>query len=148
MLSPNQLRQVQILAFVLLVAWLIIRGIVPAWNEPHSDFSNYYVSARLVLTHADLDSLYNNEWFHEQIVKEGVNTPGKFAPFPPITSWIMLPLAWLSPMQAQRTFLIFNVAFVFVCAYSWKKITGWTILQSILMVLAAGTGLTANLAFG
>jgi hypothetical protein len=148
MLSPSQRRQIRIIACVILVAWLIAKGIVPGWTVPHSDFSNYYVSARLVLEGAELDSLYNNQWFHDEMVKAGVNTPGKFAPFPPITALVMLPVAWLSPIHAQRVFMICNLFFVAACAYYWKKISGWELLPSVLMVIAAGLSLTNNIAFG
>jgi hypothetical protein len=60
----------------------------------------------------------------------------------------MVPLAFLSPLQAQRTFLIVNLLFGVICVYAWKKVTGWTWLASVLIVLASGASLTNNFAFG
>jgi hypothetical protein len=148
MLSPNKTKPFQYALCVVFGAWLIIKGIVPGWTTPHSDFSNYYVSARLVAQGADLDRLYDDAWFQEQMIRNGVSTPGKFSPFPPITSWIMLPLASLTPLQAQRTFLIFNLFFLIGCVYAWKELTGWTMLESTLIITASGASLTNNLAFG
>jgi hypothetical protein len=148
MLSPERIRFSGWSAGVALIAWLLIRGIMPGWNIPHSDFNNYYVSARLVVSDSDLDSLYNNEWFHEQMIKEGIKTPGKFAPFPPATAWLMLPLSGFAPLNAQRIFVFINVVFLFACARGWQEITGWKIGPSLLIVLAGGASITNNIAFG
>jgi hypothetical protein len=148
MLSPDQIRFAGWTAGIFLVGCLVIRGILPAWSTPHSDFSNYYVSARLIAKGSNLDSLYNNEWFHDQMMKEGVHAPGKFAPFPPITAWLMLPLTGFEPLNAQRVFMIVNVAFLFTCALGWKEVSGWKMGPSIVIVLAGGASVFNNIAFG
>ncbi len=85
----------------------------------HSDFANYYVSAKMVLEKDSLDRLYDNEWFQQKIVTHGINTLGKFAPFPPVTAWMMLPLANFNPITAQRIFLSINLIFLIVCI--WRR---------------------------
>jgi hypothetical protein len=132
----------------LLVGWLVMKGIVPGWTNLHSDFGNYYVSARLISEGANIDSLYNDQWFHHQMVNYGVNTPGKFSPFPPITGWLMLPLAGLEPLMAQRASVLVNLLFIVLCAYGWSRITGWRYLPSVILVLAGGSSLVNNVAFG
>ena len=114
----------------------------------HSDFGNYYVSARLVATGANLDSLYNDEWFHQQMIGMGVNTPGKFSPFPPITAWMLIPYSGLEPLDAQRLFVVVNLVFVLMCAYAWSKVSHWKRLPSLLIVLAGGGSVINNVAFG
>jgi hypothetical protein len=148
MLSSDRIRFLQWLAGIVLCAWLIIRGIAPGMTTVHSDFGNYYVSAKLVAGGADMDSLYNNEWFHKQEVRTGVNVPGKFAPFPPVTAWLMLPLTSLSPINAQRVFTALNLCFIVLCVLAWKRMTGWSIGTSVLIILAGGAGITNNIAFG
>lgn len=131
-----------------LLFWLLLRGVQPALTTLHSDFSNYYVSARLVSQGANLDSLYNNEWFQTEMVKAGATTQGKFAPFPPVTAWLMLPLSWMSPLTAQRLFTIINLSFLLICAWGWSEVTGWRLGSSLLIVLAGGASIANNLAFG
>src|SRR5689334_11987915 len=105
----------------ILVIWLLIRGVQPGLTTLHSDFSNYYVSARLVAKGSNLDSLYHNEWFQNEMVKAGATAQGKFAPFPPLTAWFMLPISWLSPLSAQRVFVFINLIFLLICAKGWSK---------------------------
>ena len=148
MLSDKQINGLQYLALAFLAAWLFFKGVVPGWTTMHSDFGNYYVSARLVVSGANLDSLYNDDWFHRQMTEMGVNTPGKFSPFPPITAWMLVPYSRLEPLDAQRLFVVVNLVFVLMCAYAWSKVTGWKRLPSILIVLAGGASINNNIAFG
>lgn len=148
MLSDKQVRGLQYLALAFLVIWLVMKGIVPGWTRLHSDFGNYYVSAKLISTGAGLDSLYNNEWFHQQMIRHGVDTGGKFSPFPPITSWVLVPLSGLEPLTAQRVTVVINLILVMLCALVWSKIAGWKLLPSALTVLGGGASLTNNIAFG
>lgn len=148
MLSDKQVAWLQYVSVALLMGWLVVKGVIPGWNTPHSDFGNYYVSARLVAERIPTDSLYNDAWFHQQMLARGVNTPGKFSPFPPATGWIMLPLSGIEPLAAQRVFMIINLLFVALCAYAFRLITEWRYLPSLLVVLAAGAGLVNNIAFG
>ena len=148
MLSDKQITGLQYLALAVLGMWLFYKGVVPGWTTVHSDFGNYYVSARLVAGGANLDSLYNDEWFHQQMIGMGVNTPGKFSPFPPITAWMLIPYSGFEPLDAQRLFVVVNLVFVLMCAYAWRKVSGWKRLPSLLMVLAGGASLINNVAFG
>jgi hypothetical protein len=87
----------------------------PARMQMQSDFPNYYTSAKLVSTQANLDSLYNNRWFNEQIKKQGMEMEGKFSPFTPPTAFVMLPFVSLDPLTAKRTWMIVNILLIFLC---------------------------------
>ncbi len=132
----------------MLLIFLFIRGVQPAWKEIHSDFANYYVSAKLVVRGESLDKLYNNEWFQEEIKGYGINTLGKFSPFPPITAWMMIPFTVFSPLQAQRIFTIINLIFLGLGIQMLKQLTGWRTRHCVLFVLGGGLSLVNNVAFG
>jgi hypothetical protein len=133
---------------VILFALLFIRGIQPAWNEVHSDFANYFVSAKLVAEGESLNPLYDNVWFQQKIKDHAINTPGKFSPFPPLTAWLMLPLTFNSPMTAMRIWMMINLILLMVCVVLVRQLTAWSWVESGLILMATGQGLFNNIAFG
>jgi hypothetical protein len=126
---------------ILLLGWLVLKGIIPAWNEVYSDFANYYVSARLFLEGADLSKLYDNTWFADQIRNYGIETPGKFSPFPPLTSLVMLPLSWLEPVEAMRSWIVIKLLFCVAFVALTRKLTAWHWSSCALILLALGNNL-------
>lgn len=129
-------------------ALLITKGILPAWQSVHSDFANYYVSAKLVADGVDLQNIYDNDWFQSKIKNYDINTPGKFSPFPPITAWLLLPIVSFEPLTAQRVFTLINILFIVVGVVVLKKITNWSLIQCATLLLGCGLGLVNNIAFG
>ncbi len=127
---------------------LLIKGIQPVWNTVHSDFANYYVSAKLIADNAPLEKIYDNDWFQQKIHGYGIDTIGKFAPFPPITAFFMLPLTSFEPITAQRIFTIINLAFLGLGVLVIKKMTRWSWYRCCLIILLSGLGLINNIAFG
>lgn len=130
------------------IGLLIIKGIIPAWQSVHSDFANYYVSASLIADGVSLESIYDNEWFQNRIYSYGIDTPGKFSPFPPLTAWVMLPLTPFEPLTAQRLFTIINLFFVALGVVILKKITNLTLTQCTIILVGCGLGIINNIAFG
>ena len=133
---------------VILFVLLFVRGIQPAWNEVHSDFANYFVSAKLVAEGESLKPLYDNVWFQQKIKDHAINTPGKFSPFPPLTAWIMLPLTFTSALTAMRIWMIINLFLLIVCVVLVRQLTAWSWVQCGLILMATGQGLFNNFAFG
>ena len=131
-----------------LLGFLVMRGLVPAWNHVHSDFANYYVSARLVVEGESLDRLYDNEWFKQKMSEYGAPLPGKFAPFPPITAWMMIPLTSFDVLNAQRVFTIVNLLFFLLGIFLLRELTTWKAIHCALFFLAGGLSVVNNIAFG
>lgn len=136
------------LCLVVLIAFSVQKGIRTGWTVVNSDFANYYVAAQLVVQGKSLDKLYDNDWFQEQIKANGINTPGKFAPFPPITAWMLVPLTPASPLTAQRTLLIINLLLVGFSIWLLQRMLHFPWRMAAILVLAAGQGFSNNLAFG
>jgi len=127
---------------------LLYKGILPAFKFVHSDFSNYYVSARLIVDQKELKNIYNNQWFADQIKEYKINEPGKFAPFPPITAWVMIPLTFTDALTAKQIFTVINCLLLFFCIWLIKRLSDWDWASSTLLMLAAGNGLINNVRFG
>lgn len=136
------------LCLVVLIAFSVQKGVRTGWTVVNSDFANYYVAAQLVVQGKSLDKLYDNDWFQEQIKANGINTPGKFAPFPPITAWMLVPLTPASPLTAQRILLIINLLLVGLSIWLLQRMFQFPWRMAAVLVLATGQGFSNNLAFG
>ncbi len=145
----KRLTFIKLFLIVGLSALLFYKGILPAWNSMHSDFVNYYVSAKLISAGLYApEKLYDNDWFQSKINEYGIKTRGKFAPFPPLTAFVMLPLSSFDPITAQRIFTVLNLLALGLGMFALKKITQWPREYVMLSWLLLGWGLTNNIAFG
>ena len=123
-------------------------GLKPAWTGIHSDFPNYYVSARVILAGEDRALLYDDTWFQTKIHEAGIEEQGKFSSFPPCTAFVMLPLAPFAPQTAKRLWTSFNLAMVAVCCLLLVRLTGWRAHSCLLLLLGCGMGLTNTFRLG
>jgi len=146
-ISGNKGRLFLLLLFVYLAYYQVDKGILPGM-QMQSDFPNYYTSAKLVATHANLDSLYNNRWFNDEIKKQGMDGGGKFAPFTPPTAFVMLPFVSFDPLTAKRTWMVVNVLLLFLCGWLLCRNIPVYYLFALVMVLLCGRGLVNNLYLG
>jgi len=90
--------------FAGLALLLWVRGIAPAVSRVDTDFPNYLTAARIVVDGGPATRLYDDAWFQTQMRDYGIGDPqfGKFAPFPPPTALLLVPLARLQPLDALR----------------------------------------------
>lgn len=126
----------------------IFKGIYPACTEIRSDFPNYYVSSKLLLDGGNLSNLYNNDWFNDRISSYGIMEKGKFAPFPPPTAFVMLPMAVFEPISAKRIWTIINILLLIPLVRLFSKVSGLTNRQSLLFILMSGIALVNNFYLG
>src|SRR5580698_8146206 len=87
-----------------LTAVLLVKGILPAMSGLNTDFPNYLTAAKIVADGGPAERLYDIPWFQEQMRRYRIGNPseGKFAPFPPPTALLLVPLARLAPLDALR----------------------------------------------
>ena len=76
-------------SILLLAAFLVWKGIVPALTRIDTDFPNYYTSAKLFLEGADVAQFYDDAWF--AAIREQGHRCGRS--FPPLTVILATPLA-------------------------------------------------------
>ena len=104
-MNPFFSRAWSILMLLGLATYLFQKGVVPALAGIDADFPGYFTAAKIVLDGGDTRRLYDDDWFRQQIRRYGLETdrnPGKFAPFPPPTALLLVPLARFEPLAALR----------------------------------------------
>ncbi len=133
------------LAFVL---W--VRGIAPAVSRVDTDFPNYLTAARIVVDGGPAARLYDDAWFQEQMRKYRIGEPqiGKFAPFPPPTALLLVPLARLQPLDALRVMTGISLFCLLCSIILLSRILGWSLAEAAALVLLSGYAVHNALRFG
>jgi hypothetical protein len=141
-------RTVQMLLLTGIVIFIFWKGIIPAFREIETDFPNYYTASRLVLEGQSLDSLYNDAWFQRRMAEYGISVAGKFSPFPPPTALVMIPLARLDVLDAQRVWTLVNVVLLVAFVFLLSRILCVSPATAFLLTGMSGLALANNFRFG
>jgi len=136
------------LILLLLAAFLVWKGIVPALTQIDTDFPNYYTSAKLFHEGADVSQFYDDAWFAQQIRGQGIEVDGKFFPFPPLTVVLMMPLSGLPPLSALQVWTGINLLLLGAIFLILKRFIAATPLIIAGIILGSGIGLANNFRFG
>lgn len=134
-----------------LVAYILHKGIVPAMSEIDADFAGYFVSAKIVVDGQDTRRLYDDDWFREQIRHYGLEStknPGKFAPFPPPTALLLVPLTRFEPLTALRIVTVVSVLSLICSIFLLARTLAWNSLDSALFILSSGFAIISGVRFG
>jgi hypothetical protein len=139
-----------ILMLLGVTAYVFHKGIVPALSEIDSDFPGYFTAARIVIDGQDTQRLYDDDWFREQIRHYGLEgeSPGKFAPFPPPTALLLVPLARCEPLTALRIVTAVNVLCLICSIYLLARVLAWSPVDSALLILSSGLAIISGVRFG
>jgi len=137
-----------IIVLIILSFYVIRFAFLPGWENINSDFPNYYTSSKLILEGEDLENIYNDFWFQQNIKKYGMNDKGKFSPFPPVTSFVMLFPALFNPITAKRIYLSINFLLLFFSAYIFYKITNISFINCMIIILLSGVAIINNFLLG
>lgn len=134
----------------ILSVWVLVRGVVPALENPGGDFANYYTASRLLLEGESLERAYwDFSWFQKQIDGSGIpNQMGGFIPHPPSTGLVLLPLAALDPLPAKILWTLLNVALGVAGAFLLARLAGLPSSTAGLILLLSGPALINNFLFG
>jgi hypothetical protein len=139
------------LLVVVLAAFLFGKGVIPAMSEITADFPGYFTAARIVVDGQDTQRLYDDDWFRAQIRRYGLESeknPGKFAPFPPPTALLLVPIARCEPLTALRIVTLVSVLCLICSIFLLAKILAWNPLDSALFILLSGLAIISGLRCG
>jgi Glycosyltransferase family 87 len=139
------------LMLVGLAGYLLGKGVVPALSQIDADFPGYFTAARIVVDGQDTSRLYDDDWFRAQIRRYGLESaqnPGKFAPFPPPTALLLVPLARCAPLTALRILTAVSVLGLICSIFLLARILAWQPVDSALFVLCSGSAIINGLRFG
>jgi hypothetical protein len=134
-----------------LVAYILHKGVVPAMSEIDADFPGYFISAKIVVDGLETQKLYDDDWFREQIRRYGLESaknPGKFAPFPPPTALLLVPLTRLEPLTALRIVTAVSVLSLICSIFLLARTLAWNPLDSALFILSSGFAIINGVRFG
>jgi ubiquinone/menaquinone biosynthesis C-methylase UbiE len=94
--------------------------------------------------------MYDTPWFQEQMRRYQIGKPsaGSFAPFPPPTALLLVPLARLAPLDALRVTTCVNIVCLAVSILLLMRILSWGFFETGVFVLLSGFGLINDLLFG
>lgn len=145
-------RPATILMLIGLAALVFLRGIVPALSKIDSDFPGYFIAAKIVADGRDAERLYDDSWFQEQMRRYGMESaaksPVKFAPFPPPTALLLVPLARFDPLTALRAVTAISVLCLICSIFLLARILSWKVVDSAVFILLSGQAILSGLRFG
>jgi hypothetical protein len=143
-------RPASLLLLIALTALTAVYGIVPATKYVGSDFPNYFTAARIVVNGGDIDRLYDDVWFQEQIrgYQVGSLGLGKFTPFPPVSALLLVPLTGLSALNALRVMTAISLLCGLACIVLLARVLSWRLLDAALLVLLSGYAIFSALRDG
>lgn len=149
----DRLRSIKLPAILLLVpltALLVARGVAPALTAIGSDFPGYLTSAKIVADGGQVDRLYDNQWFQEQmrLYRIGEPSEGKFAPFPPPTALLLVPLAALTPINALRAMTALSVLCLAGSIVVLARLLDWGMIETTTFILLSGYAVSNSLRLG
>lgn len=130
------------------VSFILIKGIFLGWQEGPSDFYNYYTSAQLLLEGESITDFYDNDWFAEKAVEMDLHNHTRFAPFPPATAFLYLPLTLFSPLLAKQIWLVINLLLLALMIVQAKSLTRLTLLEVSLIFSLFVMPIASNLRLG
>src|SRR5262247_2235981 len=84
------------------LAYIVWSEVLPAARRIATDFSNYYIPARLIARGASTARLYEFSWFQRQMEYAGIHDAlGGFNYFPPPAALPLIPLGGLDAVTAK-----------------------------------------------
>lgn len=133
-------------ALIVLFVW---KGLVPAWRTIHTDFPNYYLSARLYVQGVSLDRLYEWVWLERQKSHAGIDwEPIAYGVLTPFSALVLVPLAWLPVLAAKRVWLALNLALIGATIALLRALCAMPARRVALVTFAAILPLRTNFLYG
>jgi hypothetical protein len=132
----------------LLIAYLCLHTMPHAWGTLHTDFSDYYMSARLAHEGYDTSREYEWVWFEREKDHRAVDIRAiGLLPSTPFSTLVMWPLTGLPPLTAKRLWILTNLALLIPLCWMLRAMTALT-YQRIALVFALSFPLHRNLLYG
>src|SRR5260370_35781359 len=131
-----------------MIAYFTIHTLPAGWKTLNTDFSNYYLTARLAREESATSRIY--EWIWLQRQKDHREIDQRIISLVPITPFSTLaiwPLAGMPPLAAKHCWLILNVALMTATVVLLRSLTQLP-LRRIALVAALSIPLNKNVLYG
>jgi hypothetical protein len=134
--------------FALMLAYFGFHTLPTGWKTLNTDFSNYYLTARLAREESNTSRIY--EWIWLQRQKDHRDIEQRIislVPITPVSTLAVWPLATMPPLAAKHRWLVLNMALVVAIVVLLRSLTELP-LRRIVMVTALSVPLNKNFLYG
>ncbi len=138
----------EFVAIVCLGVFILVKGVWCGWTHLGTDFPQYYLGAKLVAEHYSLDRFYDWAWLQRQACHFGIHEVVGFPGLTPFSTLVLLPLAWLSALQAKHAWILLNIAFLIAAIHVLSKESSLSLRRAWLVALLALLPLRNDFALG
>src|SRR5882757_760114 len=132
----------------LMVAYFVGHTLPSAWKTLSTDFSNYYLTARLAQEKSETSRIYEWRWLQRQKDHRDIDQRIiSLVPITPVSTLVVWPFASLPPLAAKHHWLMLNMAMVAVIVVLLRSITELP-LRHVVLVIALSVPLNKNFLYG
>jgi hypothetical protein len=136
------------LLFALMATYFAAHTLPAAWKTLNTDFSNYYLTARLAREKSSTSRIYEWVWLqrqkdHREIDQRIIS----LVPITPFSTLAVWPFAAMPPLAAKHSWLILNMMFVVAFATLLRSLTQLP-RRHIALVTALSVPLNKNFLYG
>lgn len=137
------------LLFAFLFLLFVFRAFLPAWRHIDSDFTNYYLAARIYREGYPVERVYEWTWFQRQKDHLGLDRPlVGFAQSALPSVLFVAPLSFMAPLTANRWWLVVNLALLPLTGLVLKKMTSMPLRRVGALMFLAVSPLQSNFLLG
>ncbi len=130
-------------------ALIVWSAVLPAARHIYTDFSNYYIPARLIARGQSTARIYEFSWFQRQMEYAGIHEAlGGFNYFPPPAALPLVPLGGLEPIPAKTVWTIANLIMLVALLLLLRRLGGLPLAAGLALAALSGSGLRDNFLFG
>jgi hypothetical protein len=132
----------------LMLAYLGLHTLPAGWKTLSTDFSNYYLTARLAREESATSRIYEWIWLQRQKDHREINQRIiSLVPITPFSTLAIWPLAGMPPLAAKHCWLILNVALLVAIVTLLRSLTQLP-LRRVILVIALSVPLNKNFLYG
>jgi hypothetical protein len=132
----------------LMLVYFCLHTLPAAWKTLNTDFSNYYLTARLAREKSNTSRIY--EWIWLQRQKDHRDIEQRIislVPITPVSTLVIWPLTAMPPLLAKHSWLVLNMALVVAIVVLLQSLTKLS-FRRIVMVTALSVPLNKNFLYG
>jgi hypothetical protein len=119
------------------------------WNEPSTDFPNYYTAAKLMRQRHLTRNYYDWTWFQRQMNYAGFERQlGSYTPQTPLTMLPFVPLTGLRPQNARRVWLAVNLVLLAAVVLMLVRVSGLPWDPIVILLLCGHSSMAGNFVLG
>jgi hypothetical protein len=132
----------------LMLAYFGLHTLPAAWRTLNTDFSNYYLTARLAREKSDTSRVYEWIWLQRQKNHRDIDQRViAMVPITPFSTLVVWPLAAIPPLAAKQYWLLLNMILIGAVAALLRSLTQLP-FRRIMLVAAFSVPLNKNFLYG